>query len=230
MDTGSLLSASNLPPLAERGSVLQTERFHWFTRDSAQITGPIGPRADFFASAAGQWSSQSVGLAAPGNDQGTRILFANATGRVRLTNFDQLDLLYSGSRLAVNNFAFPAALEALEAGRDTPSFVLPTGLAGESEAGRFDFLQGGWTREMPSASGGGVIEVRYGFSDGHLDTNGSTNGQSTIELLDGDAVEIAAGKRRVGSGIGASHGDSARSRSAVEARGERTGPRNQRRV
>jgi hypothetical protein len=43
----------------------------------------------------------------------------------------------------------------------------------------------GWTHLLPAASGLGVIEVRYGYSVAHLDTNTVPSGQSRIELLGG---------------------------------------------
>src|ERR1700744_5271596 len=93
-NTGAALSSTNLPAPANRGLVQQTDEFRWFTRDSAEIGGPITRRADFHAAGTGQWASQTEPLAAPGTDQRSRMLFGNARGRVRASDRDQFDALY----------------------------------------------------------------------------------------------------------------------------------------
>jgi hypothetical protein len=69
--------------------------------------------------------------------------------------------------------------------RMSPSFVLPGGFAGMAEVDHLDFSQVGWTRRFSD----GVIEVRYGYSTGHMDTRPSASSagppQSRIELLGG---------------------------------------------
>ncbi|MGH9559409.1 MAG: hypothetical protein ACRD30_09235, partial [Bryobacteraceae bacterium] len=138
--------------------------------------------ADIFASAAGQWSSQTVPLVAKGNNRHSRILYGNASGRVRASPRDRFDALYSGSRIDLSNFGMPAGIEVLEGRRDAPSFVLPVGFDGESEADRLDFLQMGWAHFLNFSA----IELRYGFSTAHLGTNGAAQApQSSVELLDG---------------------------------------------
>ena len=82
-NTGSLLAANNLPPAALRGSLTQPEKCRWYTRDHLETGGPVGRRADVFLSATGQWAVQTVPQARPGDDLGTRLLFANARGRLR---------------------------------------------------------------------------------------------------------------------------------------------------
>src|SRR5580700_4621433 len=184
-NTGAALSSTNLPAVANRGLVAQAELFRWFTRDGLEIGGPLAKWADFYASATGQWASQTEPLDAPGTDQRSRLLFANARGRVRAGAHDQFDALYSGSRIDLSDGGIPAGLEALEANRLAPSFVLPGGFSGDPETDHFDFVQMGWTHLLNSSAGPGVIEVRYGYSTAHVDTSTSVNGQSRIELLGG---------------------------------------------
>ena len=187
--SGSPLSSSNLPPPAGRGLVQQTDRFHWFTRDSLEAGGPLASWADLYASAAGQWSSQAVPLATPGSDQASRLLFANVRGRIRADAGDQFDGDFVGSRIDLSDWGVPAGLEALAGNRMAPSFVLPGGFSGESEVDHLDFLQAGWTHQWPEESGLGVLEIRYGFSTAHLEGQQTGHGtgaaQSRVELLDG---------------------------------------------
>jgi hypothetical protein len=180
-NTGAALSSTNLPAPASRGLVQQADRFRWFTRDRLEIGGPVTRWADFYASASGQWSSQTEPLASPGTDQHSRQLFGNARGRLRAGDRDRFDALYSGSRIDLSDGGVPAGFEALTGARMAPSFVLPGGFPGEPETDRFDLLQVGWTHLLPA----GVIEVRYGYSTAHLDTSTSATGQSHIELLGG---------------------------------------------
>ncbi len=184
-NTGAALSSTNLAPLAVRGLVQQANQFRWFTRDRLEIGGPLTRWADFYASGSGQWASQTEPLAAPGTDQRSRLLFGNARGRVRASDRDQFDALYSGSRIDLSDGGVPAGLEALTGNRMAPPFVLPGGFHGEPETDHLDFLQVGWTHLLPAASGLGVIEVRYGYSVTHLDTSIVQTGQSRIELLGG---------------------------------------------
>ncbi len=184
-NTGAALSSTNLPAPASRGLVQQNDHFGWFTRDRAEVAGPLSHIADFYASATGQWASQSEPLFAPGTNQRIRLLFANARSRVRAGPNDQFDALYSGSRIDLSQGGIPAGLEALTGNRLAPSFVLPGGFAGAPETDHLDFVQVGWTHLMPAGSGLGVLEVRYGYSTAHLDTSTPVNGQSRIELLGG---------------------------------------------
>jgi hypothetical protein len=182
--TGSGFSSSNLPLPTSRGLVQQPERYQWFTRNRLEIGGPITRRADFFASGAGQWDSQTEPLS-PASDQRSRLLFGNARGRVRATASDQFDALYSGSRINLTDGGIPAGLEALTGNRMAPSFVLPGGFPGAPETDHLDFLQAGWTHQSPAAGGLGVFQLRYGYAIGHLDTSTADIGQTRIELLGG---------------------------------------------
>lgn len=185
-DTGEGLAATNLPPPDARGQVEQPDRFQWWTRDRAEVTGPVGKLADVYASAGGQWASQTEPLQPPGVDQQSRLLFANARGRVRASRADQFEALYSGSRIDLSDGGTPAGLEALSGNRLAPSFVLPGGFRGQPEVDHLDLVQAGWTHLLPAASGLGALEVRYGYSTAHLDTSGPTTlGQSRIELAGG---------------------------------------------
>ncbi len=184
-NTGAAFSSTNLPPPASRGLVQQNDQFRWFTRDRVEVGGPLTRWADFYASASGQWASQTEPLSAPGTDQRSRLLFANARGRIRASANDQFDALYSGSRIDLSGGGVPAGLDALTGNRMAPSFVLPGGFPGGPETDHLDFIQVGWTHLLPADSGLGVLEVRYGYSTAHLDTSTSVNGLSRIELLGG---------------------------------------------
>lgn len=185
-DTGAALAATNLPPPAARGLVQQPDRFEWWTRDRAEVTGPVGKLADVYASASGQWASQTEPLQPGGADQQSRLLFGNARGRVRVSRKDQFEALYSGSRIDLSDGGVPVGLEALSGNRLAPSFVLPGGFRGQPEVDHFDLVQAGWTHLLPAASGLGALEVRYGYSTAHLDTSGPTTlGQNSVELAGG---------------------------------------------
>jgi hypothetical protein len=191
-DTGSALSSSNLPPPALRGAVQQADEFLWFTRDRLEAGGPVGKWADLYASAGGQWASQTVPLESPGNNQQSQSLFENVRGRFRAGAQDQFDVDYSGSSVWLSTGGMPAGLEAM-ARRMGPSFVLPGGFPGQQpEADEFSFFQVGWTHELAANSGLGTLQARYAYSIANLDTPPAPSGaQSTIELLEG-AVTGAA--------------------------------------
>ena len=188
-DTGSLLTSANLPPPNKSGIVQQPDQFIWFTRDRFEAGGPITKWADVFASAAGQWALQTVPLASLGTNQGSQMLFGDVRSRIRVSAKDQLDLLYSGSRVSLSDGGVPANLVDLMSRRMAPSFVLPGGFQNESEADEFNYLQAGWTHELPAASNLGLVQVRYGYSMVHLNTTplqqAGTPQQSSIELLGG---------------------------------------------
>jgi hypothetical protein len=187
MDSGSFLTASNLPPPANRGMVQQPDAFHWFTRNSLETGGPLARWADVFASVAGQWASQTVPLAAPGNSQNSRLLFANVRGRVRASARDQIEGVYAGSRIDLSDWAVPVGIELLAGNRVGSPSPLPGGFPGESEVDHMDFVQAGWTHV--SAQALSTLQVRYGYSTAHLDGQRSGGdsrpSQSQIELLDG---------------------------------------------
>lgn len=179
--TGSALSSSNLPQ--PRGMVQQPERFDWFTRNRFEVGGPVTRWADLFASVAGQWASQMVELAAPGQDQSSRTFFDNIGGDIRAGPHDRLDVEYSGSRLQLSGWGLPAGIEALTSRRMSPEFDLANGFPDEAEGDRFRFLQVGWTHQRAA----GTLQVRYGYSAATLHTWPGTQtvpNQSRIELLD----------------------------------------------
>jgi hypothetical protein len=182
--TASFLASSNLPPADRRGLVQQPDRFNWLTANRAEATGPLAKWADFFASAAGQWSSQTAPLAAPGAGQRSRLLYGTANSRLRLGSRDRFDILYSGSGVHLSDWGVPAGIEALAAMRMAPQFQLPGGFAGLSETDYFDAAQVGWTHQFSPRLG--VLQARYGYSRAELDTTGSGE-QSRVELA-GSAV------------------------------------------
>src|SRR5579872_1962465 len=192
-DTGAALTSSNLPPPADRGAVQQNEQYRWFTRDSAEAGGALAKWVDLFVSLAGQGASQTVPIAAPGNNLGSRMLFGDMRLRLQAGAHDQFDLLYSGSRDNLSNWGMPAGLEVLANQRMAPSFVSPYGFQNLSEADQFNFLQAGWSH---IASDSGVVQARYQYSITHLDTTpiDSANGgsaQSSIDLLGINATGVA---------------------------------------
>lgn len=193
-DTGTALASSNLPPPADRGAVQQNEQYRWLTRDAAEAGGALTKWADLFISLAGQGSSQTVPIAAPGNNLGSRMLFGDVRLRLQAGPRDQFDLLYSGSRDNLSNWGTPAGLEVLAAQRMAPSFVSPYGFQNLSEADQFNFLQAGWSHIASDAYG--VVQARYQYSITHLETtpiNPAIGGspQSSIDLLGINATGVA---------------------------------------
>lgn len=185
--TTRALASSNLPPPASRGSIVQPEEYDWFTRDHADLGGPLSRWADVFLSGTGQWAAQAAPLAAPGVDQNSRLLFGNALGHVRTGAHDRFDALYSGSRIDLSAWGEPAGMETLAARRLSPEFVLPDGMAGLDETDHLDFVQAGWTHVW-SASAAGTLQVRYGYFFAHLDAEPDVTtpiNQSRIELAGG---------------------------------------------
>ena len=131
--------------------------------------GGLAKWADLYVSLAGQWSSQTVPIAAPGNNLGSRMLFGDTRLRMQAGSHDQFDLLYSGSRDTLSNWGMPAGLEVLASQRTAPSFVSPYGFQNLSEADQFHFLQAGWSH-IASDTAVGVVQARYQYSIAHLDT------------------------------------------------------------
>ena len=182
-NTGAALAAGNLPPPSDRGAVQTPDRFRWFTRDTADLSGPIAPWADISATGTAQWASQTAPLRPDRTAIASRMLFGNVRGCVRIGR-NQLDALYSGSRLDLANSGWPAGIEAIFASRIMPSFYGVDGFEDLRETDHFDFLQAGWTRQF--APRAGVLEVRYQYSTAHLDTSSNTgaNAPVRIDLLD----------------------------------------------
>ena len=198
-DTGAALTSSNLPPPADRGAVQQNEQYRWFTRGAAEAGGALAKWADLYVSLAGQRSSQTVPIAAPGNNLGSRMLFGDTRLRMQAGPHDQFDLLYSGSRDNLSDWGTPAGLEVLASQRMAPSFVSPYGFQNLSEADQFNFLQAGWSH-IASDTAEGVVQARYQYSITHLDTTpidqasgppGGGSAQSSIDLLGINATGVA---------------------------------------
>ena len=183
---GSVFSSDNLLSPSGRGAIQQTERFDWFTRDRLEVGGPVTSSADVFASEAGEWASQTVGLDAPGQSQNSRLLLTNLRGRIRASTRDQFDAEYSGSRVNLSNGATPAGIEALVSRRMSPDFNLPGGFREEAEADSFGLLQAGWTHQYAAGAARGALQLRYGHSAARFNTwpsRQSLPDQSRIELL-----------------------------------------------
>jgi hypothetical protein len=106
-DTGSLLTSTNLPPPNRNGIVQQPDQFIWFTRDRFEAGGPVTKWADLFGSAAGQWALQTMPLSSLGTNQASQMLFGGLRSRIRVSAKDQLDLLYSGSRVSLSDGGLP---------------------------------------------------------------------------------------------------------------------------
>jgi hypothetical protein len=185
--TSGALASNNLPAPASRGAITQSEQFDWFTRDHADLGGPLTRWADVLASGSGQWAAQAAPLGAPGTSQNSRLLFGNALGHIRAGVHDRFDALYSGSRIDLAGGGEPAGMEAFAARRLSPEFVLPDGVAGLNETDHLDFVQAGWTHVWAD-SAAGTLEVRYGDSFAHLDT-----APAVTTTLDQSKIEIANG-------------------------------------
>ena len=185
--TAGALASNNLPPAASRGAITQAEQYDWFTRDHAELGGPLSRWADVFVSGSGQWAAQAAPLAAPGTNQNSRLLFGNALGHIRAGAHDRFDALYSGSRIDLAGWGEPAGMEALAARRLSPEFLLPDGVAGLNETDHLDFVQAGWTHVW-AASAGGTLQVRYGDSFAHLDT-----APAVVTPINQSSIEMAGG-------------------------------------
>ena len=186
-DTGAALAGDNVPPTPDRGTVERPDEFRWFTRDSANIDGVFGRWADIAATATGQWASETA-PEPDGSSIGSRMLFANVRGRVRLSSRDQMDALYSGSRVDLSSGGWPAGMEAFLASPLMPSFYGVTGFENLREVDHFDLVQTGWMHQFDGAR---VLEVRYGYSTAHLDTApvGGTGTAGRIDLLDASPAD-----------------------------------------
>lgn len=185
--TASALAASNLPPPASRGAITQPEQYDWFTRDHAELGGPLTRWADVFASGSGQWAAQAAPLAAPGTSENSRLLFGNALGHIRAGARDRFDAVYSGSRIDLAGWGEPAGMEAFASRRLSPEFLSPDGVAGLNETDHLDFVQAGWTHVW-SARAAGTLEIRYGDSFAHLDT-----APAVVTPINQSSIELAGG-------------------------------------
>ena len=185
--TAGALASSNLPAPASRGAITQPEQYDWFTRDHADLGGPLSRWADVFLSGTGQWAAQAAPLAAPGTSENSRLLFGNALGHVHAGAHDRFDALYSGSRIDLTGGGEPAGMEALASRRLSPEFVLPNGMAGVKETDHLDLVQAGWTH-IWAASAAGTLQVRYGDSFAHLDAE-----PVVTTPIDESSVELAGG-------------------------------------
>jgi len=170
-NTGSALAANG------------PERFRYFTRDTAEINGPITRWADVSVTGTAQWASQPVPLRPDRTSIGSHMYFGNARGRVRFGN-NQLDGFYSGSRLVLDSGGWPAGIGATFASRMMPLFFGVGGFDNLSEVEHFDLMQAGWTHLFGGRAG--VLEARYQYSTAHLDTSPlyAPSAPVRIDLLD----------------------------------------------
>ena len=191
--TGAALASSNLPDPAVRGMLQRAQEYNWFTRDHADFGGPLWRRADMYFSGTGQWASETVPVAPANQNQKSRLLFGNFGMRFALTAKDQVDFLLSGSRINLSNWGEPAGLEALTGWRMMPAYESPYGFNQLTEVDHLDFIQGGWSRQLPESLRSGVLQVRYSASIAHLDTTAiNGNGAESVTELLGAAVAGAA--------------------------------------
>lgn len=179
-NTASLLAASNLPPPGQRGTLLGADQFHWFTRNRLQLGGPLGKRADLLVSGAGQWASQTI-PEEPREDLKTRLQFGNARARVSPSARDRLEVYITGSRIDRSGWSLPAGLEALTGRRMAPPLRPVPQL---KEEDHLDFVQTGWTRQFPGSSLLESLELRHGYSTGHLDTQSKGNLTAPFSLIE----------------------------------------------
>jgi hypothetical protein len=180
--TASRFASGNLPSNAAAAGLLRSEAFRWYTRDNAQLGGPIGHRADVVASGTGQWASQRVARDHFQPTLNSRLLFGSARGRFRPSASQQIDGAFTGSRIDLSGFGMPAGMEALVGRRMAPPFRLPPDLR---EVDHLDSTQVAWTRTGAAS----FLQVLYGYGTAHLNTAGpQLPGYSRLELLDG-AIE-----------------------------------------
>ena len=177
-NTTPWLASNNLPPAAERGALLRPDRFHWWTRSHLEAGGPLGRRADLFASATGQRASQTVPYEPPGDDLDSRWLLGNARTRFRPDAHNQFEAGFSGSRLRTSGWVLPVGLEALAGRRMAPPLRPSRDLTGDD---RFSLVHAGWSRSATDSA-----QVRYGYSRVRLDADSRSLGTPTnIELTTG---------------------------------------------
>jgi len=189
-DTGSSLASSNLPASAERGLLQQAGKYNRFSSDRIQGGGPVSRRIDWFGSFAGQWSSQTVPLAAAGSAMASRILLGSATVRLQLTPKDQIQFDLADSRTRLSDWGTPAGIEAWAGRRMAPPLTIASieGFAGCPEQDRFDSFQAAWSRQ----AAGGMWQARLAASSAELDTtNASPRGQSVIDMVTGATNGVA---------------------------------------
>jgi hypothetical protein len=187
-DSGKGLASSNLPASpSQRGLVQQNQNYRWFSNDGFDASGPIRQHGDISVAGSMQVSSQTMPLESPGTSERTGMLFGNVRGRYRPKEHDQIDWLYSGSRLALSNFGLPMGLESIIGRRMAPSLILNDGFPGQREVDHLDFLQTGWDHWFGESARGRILEVRYQYSAAHLDAQRPPAApQSRIELLTGE--------------------------------------------
>ncbi len=185
--TGAALDFSNLPVLADRGILEQTQHYNWFTRDHVDLGGALGRRVDVYFSATAQWASETVPIAPQTQNENSRLLFGTLGLRYQLTAKDQVQFLLSGSHINLSDWGEPVGLEALIGWRMMPGYESPYGFSGLAEADRLDLIQAGWIRQLPQNFRSGVFELRYSASNVHLDTKPSSPAAapSRTELLEG---------------------------------------------
>lgn len=176
--TESRLASDNLPPPSGRGLLQRPEQFHWLTHNHLEADGPLGRRADMFVSTTGQWASQTVPRAPPGEDLDSRALLGNARFRVNPVPRHQLEAGFSGAWTRTSGWALPAGLEALTGRRRAPPLRPHPDLEGHDG---YSLVQAGWRPRAKSA-----FELRYAYLRAHLDTRGGEPGAPTrIELTTG---------------------------------------------
>jgi hypothetical protein len=132
------------------------------TSTEFSVAGPTSPR---WPPDSGHRRPHASGRTAP--QSAAACLFGNVRGRVRLSSRDQMDALYSGSRVDLSSGGWPAGMEAFLASPLMPSFYGVSGFENLREVDHFDLVQTGWTHQFDGAR---VLEVRYGYSTAHLDT------------------------------------------------------------
>ncbi len=177
--TASPFASENLPSPAERGDLLRSQRFQWLTSDHAQLTGPLGRHADALISVSGQWASQSVPPATPGQDLNSRVLFLDLRMRYQLDAKNKLQAAFSSSKIRLGDWGVPAGIEALAGLRSVPPLSSPYGFSGLRENDSFTHAQVSWSRPM--------LEAHYGYSKGSFDSRPTADpqGPAHIDLATG---------------------------------------------
>lgn len=198
--TAGALAWNNLPSGPERGAVRQPERFRWFSWNALRAGGPLGRHAAVAVAAAGRWSSQTVGEAAPGEDLSARLVTASGRLLLETGRGQRADVLVLTERPYLSGWGLSEAAEALAARRHAPPVRLWRDL---KEDRRADFLQLGWQRRG--------LRLRYGYGRARLETADSGRAGGTVPRVELTTGALEGPPPLETSGLRSRHGWLARS-------------------
>jgi hypothetical protein len=175
--TSSAFASGSLPQRARDAGLLRNERFRWYTSNNLQFGGPVASWAEIFISATGRWTSQWTDRDPLYDRLNARVLVGAASAQFHLTRRDSVNATFTGSRIDLSGFGFPAGFEALLRRRISPPFE-PLGNLRQEDL--LDSVQVSWARSSD-------WQIRYGYGIAHLDTAlpSPDGSRPYIELLDG---------------------------------------------